>query len=278
VRFSIVAHRPSETNRALAAAARGAVVSPREALLSLGPGDLALGRLDVADTLDGVEPGLDLLDRLQAQGVVVLNPTCALVAAHDKLLTARALRAAGLPHPSTMLLGPGAEPPRGLDYPLVLKPRFGSWGRDVRLCRDVNELRQAVTELSFRPWMRSHGALLQELVPPAGYDLRLIVAAGRVIGAARRDAAPGECRTNVTLGATSSPADPPALVRRLAEAAATAIAGDLVGVDLLPHGESWVILELNGAVDWRACYAPTRDVAADAVAALLAASGRPRAA
>lgn len=253
-------------------------MSPREALLSLGPGDLALGRLDVADTLDGVEPGLDLLDRLQAQGVTVLNPSSVLVAAHDKLLTARALRAAGLPHPSTTLLGPGAEPPRGLEYPLVLKPRFGSWGRDVRLCRDEDELRRAVAELAFRPWLRSHGALLQELVPPAGYDLRLIVAAGRIVGAARRDAAPGEWRTNVTLGATSSPVDPPALVRRLAEAAATAVAGDLVGVDLLPCGDSWVILELNGAVDWRPCYAPSRDVAADVVTALLTASGRPRAA
>src|SRR5215470_10064369 len=129
MRLAVVAHRRSDTNRALAEAAGGAICSPREALLSLGPGDVALARLDVAETLDGIEPGIDLLDRLDAAGVALLNRPSALIAAHDKLLTARALRRAALPHPHTVLLGPGAEPPPGLDFPLVLKPRFGSWGR-----------------------------------------------------------------------------------------------------------------------------------------------------
>jgi glutathione synthase/RimK-type ligase-like ATP-grasp enzyme len=44
---------------------------------------------------------------------------------------------------------------------------------------------------------------------------------------------------------------------------------DLVGVDLLPTGNGFVVLELNGAVDFRPAYAPRRDVFADAIAALL---------
>ncbi|HEY7207295.1 MAG TPA: ATP-grasp domain-containing protein [Gaiellaceae bacterium] len=278
MRFAVVAHHRSDTNRALAEAAGGAVCSPREALLSLGRGDVALARLDVAETLDGIEPGLELLERLESAGVAVLNRPAALLAAHDKLLTARLLRRSALPHPHTVLLGPGAEPPRGLDHPIVLKPRFGSWGRDVTLCRDDDELRRALEELRFRPWLRSHGALLQELVPPVGHDLRVVVAAGRVVGAARRDAAPGEWRTNVALGGISRPADPPPDACRLAEAAAAAIGADLVGVDLLPVGGGHAILELNGAVDVQPWYAQDGDLAGAAVAALLPVVAGPQAA
>ena len=90
---------------------------------------------------------------------------------------------------------------------------------------------------------------------PRGYDLRLIVAGNRVIGCARRVAPEGEWRTNVALGASVEPAVAPPLARRLAVAAARAVKGDLVGVDLLPVGSGFVVVEVNGAVDFRPLYA-----------------------
>jgi glutathione synthase/RimK-type ligase-like ATP-grasp enzyme len=106
-------------------------------------------------------------------------------------------------------------------------------------------------------------------VPPVGHDLRVVVAGGRVVGAARRFAAPGEWRTNVALGGHSEPADPPAAACELALEAAATVGADLVGVDLLPDGAGYVVIELNGAVDFLPHYAPGRDVFADAVDALL---------
>ena len=111
------------------------MLSPAQALKRLAPGDIALGRLDVLPTLDGVEPGLWALDRLAALGVTVLNARSTLVAAHDKLATAGALAAASLPHPRTVHVAPWLELPE-LEPPLVLKPRFGSWGEDVIRCDD----------------------------------------------------------------------------------------------------------------------------------------------
>lgn len=257
--FAVVAHSRSETNLRLVAAAESlgysaSVLSPRDALRLLGPDDIALARLDVREGLDGIESGIPELERLAAGGVRLLNPPGALVAAHDKLLTSRVMRLSGVPHPHTWHIAEGM-PTAAPELPLVLKPRFGSWGRDVSLCRTQAELDNELDRLRFRGWFREHGVLAQELVQPQGWDLRLVVAGGRVVGAARRLAAPDEWRTNVALGGITEPTEPPPLARALALSAAAAIGADLVGVDLLPTENGYLIVELNGAVDFRAEYA-----------------------
>jgi [lysine-biosynthesis-protein LysW]--L-2-aminoadipate ligase len=274
MKFAVVAHRRSATNEALVAAAcawglDSELLDPHTALTSLESGDVALARLDVREGLDGIERGTGELERLAAGGVDVRNPPGTLVVSHDKLLTARALRLAGLPHPHTTLLSPTLPTPVP-ELPVVLKPRFGSWGRDVERCTTADELDAARVRLQRKPWFREHGALAQELVTPRGWDMRLVVAGGRVVGAACRIARSGEWRTNAALGAQVEPVEPPPLARALALAAARAARADLVGVDLLPTANGgFVVLELNGAVDFRPVYAPMRDVFSETVAALL---------
>lgn len=252
--FAVVAHRITPTNTRL-----GAVLTPAQALAKLRPGDVALGRLDILPTLDGVEPGLSALDRLDALGVTVLNGRGALVAAHDKLATAQALFAAGVPHPHTQHVAPWLELPE-LASPLVIKPRFGSWGEDVIRCDTEEEIDAGLRLVQTRPWFAATGAIAQKLVQPRGYDLRIIVAAGRVVGAVKRVAAPGEWRTNVALGARREPTHPPPAACAVAVAAAAAIGADLVGVDLLPADVgTWVVLEVNGAVDFNSTYTLDED-------------------
>ena len=252
--FAVVAHRITPTNTRL-----GAVLTPAQALARLRPGDVALGRLDILPTLDGVEPGLSALDRLEALGVTVLNGRGTLVAAHDKLATAQALFAAGVPHPHTQHVAPWLELPE-LASPLVIKPRFGSWGEDVIRCDTEEEIDAGLRLVQTRPWFAATGAIAQKLVQPRGYDLRIIVAAGRVVGAVKRVAAPGEWRTNVALGARREPTHPPPAACAVAVAAAAAIGADLVGVDLLPADVgTWVVLEVNGAVDFNSTYTLDED-------------------
>jgi [lysine-biosynthesis-protein LysW]--L-2-aminoadipate ligase len=274
MRFAVVAHRRTETNDALAGAVtslglRASILSPRDALRILEPGDVALGRLDVRATCDGMEHGATELERLADTGVEVLNPSSALVAAHDKLLTGRMLRQAGVPHPRTWHIADGAPSPAP-ELPLVLKPRFGSWGRDVVRCETRDDLDAEIARIYGNAWFREHGVLAQELVEPTGWDLRVVVAGGCVAGAARRVAAEGEWRTNVALGGRTEPAAAPAIARKLALAAAAAVKGDLVGVDLLPAGAGFLVAEVNGAVDFRPCYGhPLDDVYLEAARRLL---------
>jgi RimK family alpha-L-glutamate ligase len=278
VRIALLTHHASATNLGLAAAAPPGVdcflLAPGDALRELEAGDALLGRLDVRSTLDGIEPGRRRLEQLEAQGLTVLNRSLTLRLAHDKLATAGVLAAAAVPHPRTVgLLTADARPP--LPFPFVLKPRYGSWGRDVLLCVDELTYRRALAIYRRRPWFAACGAVAQQLVPPRGHDLRLVVAGGSVIGAIKRVAKRREWRTNVALGAARVPADPSPNACELALAAAETIGGDLVGVDILPVSPGrYVVLELNGAVDFCADYAPGGDVYASAMDALVRTAAR----
>ena len=271
----VAAERDTPTNRALARAfgrlgLASQIVAPRDLLGHVRAGDIVLGRLDVVGTLDGIEPGLSTLDDAEALGAVVLNGAHALRATHDKLETAMRLSAVGIPHPRIALVEDALALP-AIRPPVVVKPRFGSWGRDVILCPTRSALLQCLTRLATRRWFRRQGALVQELVPPCGFDLRVIVSGTSVVGAIERRAAPGEWRTNVALGATRQRVSTvPDSARSLAIAAACAVGGSLVGVDLLPVGDGgWTVLELNGAVDFTHEYSVDgADVFADAARAL----------
>jgi glutamate carboxypeptidase len=244
------------------------LIAPSATAVQLRRGTTVIGRLDVLPTLDGVEPGLRALLRLEQRGVHVLNRAAALTAAHDKLITARLLAAAGLPHPRTTHLH-RRNSVCELEPPVVVKPRFGSWGLDVFRCNTQQELARCLEEIRTRPWFRRHGALVQELLPPVGHDLRILVADGTVVGCVRRLAVPGDWRTNISLGGTRQPTVPPPDAALLALRAAAAIQADLVGVDLLPCEDGFTILELNGSPDFNDTYSlPGRDVFRDAAAAL----------
>lgn len=262
-RLAIVARGLKPTDCRLLEATRrlgleALVLPPEEAGRRLGTGDVALGRLDVLPTLHGPEPGLEALRSLEDTNVLVLNRAGALLGAHDKLMTAVKLAVRGLPHPRTAHVGAVDNVP--LAFPVVVKPRFGSWGRDVTLCRTRIGLDRCFRDLRRRAWFRSQGALVQELIEPQGFDLRIVVAAGEVVGAVKRVVAPGEWRTNIAVGGHRVPVDPPPRACLIALGAAAALEADLVGVDLLPDGDGgWVVLELNGAVDFTEDYGLARE-------------------
>lgn len=265
MRFALIARESTPTNESIADTivdgVRWELMSPEEALQVLRPGDAALGRLDVLPTLDGIDDGMWVLGALEARRVVVLNDAAALFATHDKLLTARLLRRVDVPHPRTAHVRPDRPFP-AVRPPVVVKPRFGSGGKAVTRCDDEASLCDTLALLSGSTWFDQQGVLVQELVRPQGYDLRILVAAERIVGAIFRIAAEGEWRTNIALGGVRRPVpDPPREACELALTAAQAAGAALVGVDLVPDMDgSWTVIELNGAVEFMDAYQPNGDV------------------
>ena len=274
MRIAVVAHHAEPINGELVAAWQArcldaCLLTPKAAVAELAAGDVALFRLDVLPTLDGFEAGLGEVPDLRGAGVRILNSPWAILGAHDKLETARRLLAADLPHPRTVHVA-RADDEVEIEPPFVVKPRYGSWGRDIFRCATRAELRRCLHAVEQRSWFQRQGALVQELVPSPHRDLRVVVAGGRVVAASGREPATGEWRTNISLGGRLVAAVPDEEARTLALAAAAAVGGDLIGVDLLPGpSRGYTVLELNGAADFDSRYSlPGTDVYAEVAAAL----------
>jgi RimK family alpha-L-glutamate ligase len=270
---AVVAQRAGWCNAEMADAWCGlgidaALLAPGEAVHRVRAGDVVVNRLDVRPSLDGVEPGLREVSALVRAGARVVNPPDVLTSTHDKLATARYLESAGVPHPLTAHVLPGARGVAEVMPPLVLKPRFGSWGSDVMLCRTRRDVDAALAYAHGRPWFRRQGAIAQSYIPHAA-DLRLVVAGGRLIGAVERQPARGEWRTNFSLGGSRRPVVPSSDAVSVALAAVHAVGAELAGVDLIAVPDGYVVLEINGAVDFDRLYSlPGRDAYSDAADAL----------
>jgi tetrahydromethanopterin:alpha-L-glutamate ligase len=232
--------------------------------------DGVLVRMMPPGSLEQVVFRMDALHRLAAAGVPVLNPPRAVEAAVDKYLTLVLLAAAGLPVPTTWAGESASEALTAfaeLGDDVVVKPLFGSEGHGL--------VRLSDRELAWRAFhaLERQGAVLylQRAIRHPGHDIRVFVLRGAVLASMRRQAAPGEWRTNVSLGGHAEPYQLDDEAERLALAAARAVGAEMAGVDLIPDLDRGhlVVLEVNAVPGWRALARVTGiDVAAAILAAL----------
>jgi RimK family alpha-L-glutamate ligase len=212
--------------------------------------DAILVRTMPPGTLEQVVFRMDVLGRLEAAGVAVINPARAVEAAVDKCLATARLAAAGLPVPRTRVCQTweaGLAAFHDLGQDVVLKPLFGAEGRGITRLND-----EALAERAFR-MLGQLGAVLyvQEFVPHAGHDVRVFVLGQRLF--AMRRSNPLDWRTNVSRGATTEPVELDDGLADLARRAANAIGASVAGVDLLPGADGrLLVLEVNAVPGWKA--------------------------
>src|SRR5436190_4341863 len=199
---------------------------------SLANFDAVIVRTMPPGSLEQVVFRMDVLNRLQSRGVVVVNSPRALETCVDKYLAGARLEAAGLLVPPTIVCQDAETALAAFEQlggDVVVKPLFGSEGRGIVRVSDPE-----LAWRTFRTLERTQCVLyLQQVIGHPGWDLRVFVLGGRVLTAMRRHARDG-WRTNIAQGGRGEGVSLTAEEERLALRAAAAVGAAAAGVDLLP--------------------------------------------
>lgn len=170
----------------------------------------------------------------------------------DKLLTTAALVRERVPVPRTRIAftpESALEAIEELGYPVVLKPAVGSWGR---LLARVNDRDAAEALLEHKVTLGSfhHGAFyIQEYVEKQGRDIRSFVVGDETICAIYRESP--HWITNTARGAKASNCPITPELDAMSRAAARAVGGGVVAVDLFETPTDLQVNEVNYTMEFR---------------------------
>jgi len=185
-------------------------------------------------------------------GVATVNTYDVANICGDKLLTSAALVRAGVPVPRTKI----AYTPEAaiaaieeIGYPVVLKPAVGSWGRLLSRVND-RDAAEAILEHKVTLGSFHHGAFyIQEYVEKHGRDIRSFVVGGETICAIYRDSE--HWITNTARGAKASNCPVTPELDEMSRAAAAAVGGGVVAVDLFETSNGLQVNEVNYTMEFR---------------------------
>ncbi len=170
----------------------------------------------------------------------------------DKLLTTAALTRHKVPSPHTIIAftpESALEAIEELGYPVVLKPAVGSWGR---LLAKVNDRDAAEALLEHKVTLGSfhHGAFyIQEYVEKGGRDIRSFVVGDETICAIYRESK--HWITNTARGGAASNCPVTPEIDEVSRAAARAVGGGVVAIDLFESDRGMLVNEVNYTMEFR---------------------------
>lgn len=212
--------------------------------------DAAIVRSMPPGSLEQIVFRMDVLQRMAARGIPILNPPRSLETCIDKYLASAKLEAAGLKAPATIICQDSERAMQAFDQlggDVVVKPIFGSEGRGMMRIDDAD-----LAWRTFRTLERlQHVLYIQQFIDHPGWDLRIFVMGKNVRAAMKRYAKTG-WRTNVAQGGSAEPADVSSIEEEVALRAARATGLLIGGIDLLRGpDEQWYVLEVNAVPGWR---------------------------
>ena len=235
----------------LIGAAGGQWPTSRHGNVDLLSYDAVIVRTMPPGSLEQVVFRMDLLHQLVDARIPVLNSPRSLECAVDKYLTTARMARAGLPVPETIVCEGFEEAIAAflaLGGDVVIKPLFGSEGRGIVRVSDPD-----LAHRVFRTLTRVDAVLyLQRFVQHPGYDIRILILDGQVLGSMKR-ISDTDFRTNVSRDARTAVHHPTETEVEYAQRAVACTGATLAGVDLLydQAGELFVI-EVNAVPGWRA--------------------------
>jgi len=206
--------------------------------------DAVIPRVGASNTFYGTA----VVRQFEMMGVFVANESQAISRSRDKLRSLQLLARDGVGLPVTGC----AHSTKDIDgvislaggTPLVVKLIEGTQGVGVILA-ETKKAAQAVIE-AFRGL--DANILVQEFIKEAGgSDVRCFVVGGRVVATMKRQAVPGEFRSNLHRGGSAEKIKISPEERSTAVRAARTMGLNISGVDLLRSNHGAVVMEVNSS-------------------------------
>jgi len=208
------------------------------------PFDAVIPRIGASITVYG----LAVVRQFEMMGVYCLNESQAIARSRDKLRTLQLLCRHDVGIPPTIFTRQAAHVSHCIKHvagpPVVVKLLEGTQGIGVVLAESERAAGSVVEAF--------HGLdqniLIQKFVKEAkGADIRALVVGRKVIAAMKRQAEPGEFRSNLHRGGSATKMRLTAEYRKTALAAARVLGLRLAGVDMLESKEGPMIMEVNSS-------------------------------
>ncbi len=192
--------------------------------------------------------GAAVVRQFEVMGVTTANGSQAISRSRDKLRALQILSHAGIGLPVTGF----AHSSKDIDGvigsvggpPLIIKLLEGTQGVGVVLA----ETRKAAESVMAAFRQLDANILVQEFIKEAGgEDIRVLVIGGKAVAAMRRQAAPGEFRSNLHRGGTAKAIKLTQKERATAVKAARLLGLSVAGVDMLRSDRGPLVIEVNSS-------------------------------
>lgn len=171
----------------------------------------------------------------------------------DKFVTTQLLIANGVPTTRVMMAFTPESALRAIEslgYPCVLKPVIGSWGRGVVRVNDRDAAEAVVNLRDELGGYQQHIYYVQELVKKPQRDIRSFVIGDTTVAAIYRTSQHWITNTHLGGKASNCPVTPE--LDRISVAAAKAVGGGIVAVDLFEDPERGLLVnEVNHTMEFR---------------------------
>ncbi|MEE2729695.1 MAG: 30S ribosomal protein S6--L-glutamate ligase [Pseudomonadota bacterium] len=192
--------------------------------------------------------GTAVVRQFEMMGVFAVNESVAISRSRDKLRSLQLLSRKGVGMPVTCFAHSPDEIPDLIDMvggaPLVIKLLEGTQGIGVVLA-DTRKVAESVIEAFLG--LKANILIQEYIAESSGADIRCLVIGDKVVAAMKRQAKPGEFRSNLHRGGSAT------LIKITPEERATAVRAarimglNIAGVDLIRSNHGPLVMEVNSS-------------------------------
>ena len=190
---------------------------------------------------------------MRLAGVRTVNTHDVIENCGDKFITTQLLLEQGVPTTRVLMAFTPESALKAIEtlgYPCVLKPVVGSWGRGVVRVNDRDAAEAVVGLRDELGGYQQHIYYVQEMIAKPQRDIRSFVIGERCIAAIYRTSAHWITNTHLGGKASNCPVTPE--LERISVAAAKAVGGGIVAVDLFEDPSRGLLVnEVNHTMEFR---------------------------